>query len=51
MARAIEPTPTLYGKNADRFVRMIFEPPTEKEKKLAKEMMEEFKNHDPFADD
>ena len=51
MARPIEPTPTLYGKDADEFVRKMFEPPTEEEKKFAKEIMEEFKNHDPFVDD
>jgi len=51
LARPIEPTPTLYGKDADRFVRMMFEPPTEEEKKFAKKIMEEFKNHDPFVDD
>ena len=34
LARPIEPTPTLYGKDADRFARMMFEPPTEKEKRL-----------------
>jgi len=51
MARPIEPTPTIYGKDADRFARKMFEPPTEKDKKLAKELKELFKDHDPFVDD
>ena len=51
MARPIEPTPTLYGKDADEFARKMFAPPTKEDKKLAKELWETFKDHDPFVDD
>ena len=51
MVRPIEPTPMLYGKDADEFARKMFEPPTKRQKELAKEIMEEFENHDPFVDD
>ena len=51
MARPIETTPTLYGKDADRFARRMLEPPTKEEKEFAKKIMEKFKEHDPFVDD
>lgn len=51
MARSIEPTPTLYGKDADRFAQMMFEPPIKEEIEFAKKIMERFKDHDPFVDD
>jgi len=51
LARPIETTPTLYGKDADEFARMMFEPPTKEEIEFAKKIKEQFKEHDPFVDD
>jgi len=50
LARPIAPTPTLYGKDADEFVRKMFEPPTKRQKEFAKKLHEKFKDHDPFVD-
>ena len=36
MAKPIGATPDLYGEDAERFLRRMFEPPTEEEKKYKK---------------
>ena len=35
MAKPIGTTPTLYGKEAERFLKKMEEPPTKKEKELS----------------
>lgn len=38
MARPIGNTPSLEGKDAAEFINRMFEPPTEKEKRLSEEI-------------
>ena len=43
MAKPIGVTPDLYGENAERFIRRMFSPPTEEEKKYKKNMYDKAK--------
>lgn len=38
MVQLIEPTPTLYGKDAIEFLKRMNEPPTKKDKEYAKKI-------------
>ena len=49
MAQEIAPTPVLSGKAADEFVEKMFEPLTEKEIAFIEDIMETFKDYDPFS--
>jgi len=49
MATPIAPTPTLHGKDANEFVEKMFEPPSEEEIAFIKEIIEMFKDHDPYV--
>lgn len=49
MAKPIASTPTLEGKDADDFVKQMFEAPTEEEIAYMKETFEMFKNHNPLV--
>ena len=51
MAEPIASTPTLRGKDADEFIKKMFEPLSEEEIDFIEEIMEMFKNHDPFVED
>lgn len=44
MASKVNPTPTLYGKDAERFIEQLNKPSTEEELKSLKEADEIFKN-------
>jgi len=50
MAEPIAPTPTLSGKDADEFVKKMFEPASDEEIAFIKEVIETFKDHDPFVE-
>lgn len=51
MAKPIAPTPTLYGDDANAFVKKMLKPATKKEIKFAKNLKAMFKNHDPLIKD
>ena len=50
MVDKIKPTPTLYGKNANEFVKKMFEPPSKEEIDYYKKVIKRFKNHNPLLD-
>ena len=50
MARPIEPTPILYGENAEEFLKKINEPPSLKDIAFMKEVLETFKDFDPSVE-
>jgi len=50
MAEKIKPTPTLYGKDANEFVKKMFEPPSKEEIEYNKKVLERFKEHNPLKD-
>ncbi|MDR0912608.1 MAG: hypothetical protein LBM96_08445 [Methanobrevibacter sp.] len=51
MAKPIEPTPILYGKEADKFMEMISEPATDEELEFMKKIIKRFENFNPLEID
>jgi hypothetical protein len=49
MARPIEPTPILKGKDAERFLKRMEEPATPEEKEFLKKAIKAYKEN-PFLD-
>jgi hypothetical protein len=47
MARPIEPTPTLKGEDAKRFIEEMKKPPTSKEKAFIKRAISSYKTMKP----
>ena len=50
MANPIKPTPTLYGEDAKNFLKKIEEPPRREAIDFMKEILETFKDFDPFVE-
>ena len=48
MANPIKPTPTLYGEDAERFLRIIEEPPSEETIAFINDVLETMEEYEPF---
>ena len=50
MDNPIKPTPTLYGEDAEHFLKIIEEPPSPESIEFIKEILETFADFDPFIE-